>query len=142
MGTGSEMSAANVADEPNAVSDAVSSLSIFGYSELEARFLYLGVTHSGYFTRQQFLRFTGKSKGWAVHRFTQKLLTRGHAKVTLLLNKTFLFRLCSRQMYDDLERPDLRIRSTCSEDFILARLLTLDFRHENLGIARAEMEGC
>lgn len=30
-------------------------------------------------------------------------------------------------MYDDLERTDLRIRSTCSDDFILARLLTLDF---------------
>lgn len=30
-------------------------------------------------------------------------------------------------MYDDLERPDLRIRSKCSDEFILARLLTLDF---------------
>lgn len=36
-------------------------------------------------------------------------------------------RLCSRQIHDDLERPNLRIRSPCSDDFILARLLTLDF---------------
>lgn len=103
------------------------SLSDLGYSELEARFLYLVVTHSGYFTRQQFLKFSGKSKGWAVHRFTQKLLARGHAKVTPLLHGTYLFRLCSRQIYEDLERPDLRIRSTCSDEFILTRLLALDF---------------
>lgn len=107
--------------------ESIAILCSFGYSDVEARFLNLVVTHSGYFTRQQFLRFTGKTKGWAVHRFTQKLLTRGHAKVTPLLHKTYLLRLCSRQIYDELERPDLRIRSTCSDEFILARLFSLDF---------------
>lgn len=102
-------------------------LRAFGYTELETRFLYLAAIHSGYFIRQQFLKFSGKSKGWAVNSFTQKLLARGHAKVTPLLHKTYLFHLCSRQMYDDLERSDLRIRSQCSDEFILARLLTLDF---------------
>jgi len=38
-----------------------------------------------------------------------------------------LFRLCSRQIYDELDWSSLRIRSTCSEEFIRARLLTLDF---------------
>lgn len=107
-------------------SERIAALSSYGYSETEAGFLYLVIPHSGYFTRQQFLRFTGKTKGWAVHHFTQKLLARGHAKVTPLLHRTYLFRLCSRQMYDDLERPDLRIRSICSDEFILARLLTRD----------------
>jgi len=32
-------------------------LGSFGYTENEARFLYLVATHSGYFTCQQFLRF-------------------------------------------------------------------------------------
>ena len=52
-------------DEP----EPIPILRDFGYSELEAYFLYLVVTHSGYLTRQQFLKFTGKTKGWAVHRF-------------------------------------------------------------------------
>lgn len=114
-------------DRLHRLSEQSGILSAYGYSLVESQFLYLAVSHSGFFTRRQFLRFTGKTKGWAVHRFTQKLLTRGHATVTPLLHKTFLFHLCSRQMYDDLERTDLRIRSTCSDDFILARLLTLDF---------------
>jgi hypothetical protein len=34
-----------------------------GYNETEATFLYLVATHSGYFTRSQFLRYTRQSKG-------------------------------------------------------------------------------
>jgi hypothetical protein len=45
-----------------------------GYNEQEARFLYLAATHSGYFTRHQFLGFTHQTKGCLVHRFTTKLL--------------------------------------------------------------------
>ena len=107
--------------------NALTTLRAFGYNESEAQFLYVALTHSGYFTRSQFLRFTGKAKGWAVHHFTEKLLARGHATVTSVIHGISLFHLCSRQIYDDLERPNLRIRSTCSEEFIRARLLTLDF---------------
>ncbi len=35
----------------------------FGYTEEEARFLYLVATHSGYFTYQQFLCFIGTKPG-------------------------------------------------------------------------------
>ena len=34
-------------------------LKAFGYTEVEAQFLYLVATHSGYFTPRQFLAFTG-----------------------------------------------------------------------------------
>ncbi len=40
----------------------------FGYNEQEAHFLYLAATHSGYFTRHQFLSFTHQTKGCLVHR--------------------------------------------------------------------------
>jgi len=45
-----------------------------GYSDQEARFMYLVATHSGYFTRPQFLRFTRQTKGGILHCFTTKLL--------------------------------------------------------------------
>ena len=107
--------------------DPIAVVREFGYSELEARFLCVVAQYSGYFTRRQFLAFTGKTKGWAVHNFTEKLLARGHATVTPLGHGIHLFRLCSRQIYDELDRSSLRIRSTCSDEFIRARLLTLDF---------------
>jgi hypothetical protein len=64
--------------------DPIAVVREFGYSELEARFLCVVAQYSGYFTRRQFLAFTGKTKGWAVHNFTEKLLARGHATVTPL----------------------------------------------------------
>jgi hypothetical protein len=38
-------------------------LRYFGYTEEEARFLYLVATHSGYFTCQQFLQFIKMKPG-------------------------------------------------------------------------------
>lgn len=36
---------------------AVANLQALGYTEAEARFLYIAATHSGYFTMWQFLDF-------------------------------------------------------------------------------------
>lgn len=47
-----------------------------GYTEAEAEFLYLVATHSGYFTRRQFLTFTRYSKGCLVHRLTTRTIGR------------------------------------------------------------------
>lgn len=107
--------------------NAVELLRTFGYTEQEASFLYLVITYSGFFTRQQFLRFTGKTKGWAVHRFTEKLLAREQATCMKLGGGVYLFQLKCREMYDALDKPNLRIRSAFSDDFIRARLFTLDF---------------
>ena len=62
-----------------------------GYNNQEARFLYLAATHSGYFTRHQFLSFTHQTKGRLVHRFTTKLLTQHHAQATQYGHKTYVF---------------------------------------------------
>lgn len=113
--------------QPLALADAIALLRDFGYSEVEANFVYLVTTHSGYFTRQQFLSFTSKTKGWAVHHFTEKLLARGHAKVVPLAHGRYLFQLRSQEIYEAIGRPNLRIRSKNSESRIVANLLTLDF---------------
>ena len=47
----------------NVPQDHVARLMDFGYTEAEARFLYIVATHSGYFTLRQYLQFTGRTGG-------------------------------------------------------------------------------
>jgi hypothetical protein len=107
--------------------DHLDRLQDFGYTEREARFLYLAATHSGYFTRQQFLSFTHQTKGCLVHRFTTKLLTQHHAQATQYGHKTYVFKLSSRKIYDLIGQQDLRDHRSHTSDFIRIRLLVLDF---------------
>lgn len=99
----------------------------FGYNEQEARFLDLTATHSGYFTRQQFLRFARQTKGCLVHRFTTKLLTQHQAQATQYGHKTYVFKLTSRKIFDLIGKQDLRDHRSHTADFIRTRLLVLDF---------------
>ena len=50
-----------------------------GYTESEARFLYIVAVFSGYFTLRQFRVFTGSSCGKRPTSFAQKLITQRHA---------------------------------------------------------------
>ena len=52
----------------------------FGYTEEEARFLYLVATHSGYFTCQQFLQFIQTKPGKRSVAFAQKVIDRSFAR--------------------------------------------------------------
>jgi hypothetical protein len=107
--------------------DHLDRLQEFGYNEQEANFLYLAATHSGYFTRHQFLGFTHRIKGCLVHRFTTKLLTQHHAQATQYGHKTYVFKLTSRKIYDLIGKQDLRDHRSHTADFIRKRLLVLDF---------------
>ena len=64
---------------------SIGSLRGLGYTEDEARFLYLVATHSGYFSTRQFLRFTQAESGEKSMTFTQNVLGKGHATARLLL---------------------------------------------------------
>jgi len=98
-----------------------------GYNETEATFLYLVATHSGYFTRSQFLRYSRQSKGCLVHRFTTKTLTQGHATAKEYGYQTLIFHLFSRQIYGAIDKDNLRNRRQLSNELIRTRLLILDF---------------
>ena len=54
-------------------------LRYFGYTEEEARFLYLVATHSGYFTCQQFLQFIKTKPGKRSAAFARKIVEKKHA---------------------------------------------------------------
>jgi len=111
----------------NAKPEHIATIQRFGYTEAEAAFLYLVATHSGYFTRSQFLRYTQQSKGSLVHRFTTKTLTQGHATAKEYGYQTLVFHLFSRQIYGAIDKDNLRNRRQLSKDLIRTRLLILDF---------------
>ena len=52
-----------------------------GYTDSEARFLYIVAVFSGYFTLGHFRVFTGSRYGKRPTSFAQKLLKQGHATV-------------------------------------------------------------
>src|SRR5216684_6895188 len=113
-----------------------------GYNEREARFLYLAATHSGYFTRHQFLRFTRQTKGCLVHRFTTKLLAQRQTHATQYGRKTYVFKLTSRKFYDLIGKQNLRDHRSHTADFIRTRLLVLDFvlAHPDLQYLESQVE--
>ena len=98
-----------------------------GYTEQEARWVYLVATHSGYFTLQQYLDFTGTKKGWSVHQFTTKSSQLGHLRSVACAYGTALYNLYSRRVYGALDRDNLRNRRRLSTELIRTRLSILDF---------------
>ncbi len=101
------------------------SLEALGYTEEEARFLYIVATHSGYFVPRQFVAFNGASpeKG----SFTEKLKKRGHATWREYQNVGGVYHLSSRTIYRLTDRENLSHRFPHSSEFIRTRLLLLDF---------------
>lgn len=98
-----------------------------GYTESEARFLYIVAVHSGYFTLGQFRSFTNTSYGKHHTRFSQKVLKQGHATVRDYMRRGSIFHLFSRTVYGLIDQANLRNRRKHSFDFMRARLLLLDF---------------
>ncbi len=108
-------------------SEDLAAIQRLGYTETEARFLYLVATHSGYFIERQFLAFTEKSKGWCVHRLATKLLHRRHARRTEYGKQTRIFNLYARRLYGAIGKENLRNRRRQSNELVHTRLLILDF---------------
>jgi hypothetical protein len=85
---------------------SIENLRSFGYTEDEARFLYLVATHSGYFSTRQYLEFTGAKSGEKSMAFTQKLLGKGHATARLLLRNGRVYHLFSRLVHRAVGREN------------------------------------
>jgi len=111
-----------------------------GYTEAEARFLYIVAVFSGYFTLGQFLVFTGSAYGNRSTSFAQKLLKQGHATVRDCMRRGSIFHLFSRTIYGQIEKDNLRNRKKHSFDFIRTRLVLLDFVLANQELAYFETE--
>src|SRR6266436_1550327 len=99
----------------------------FGYTEVEARFLYLVATHSGYFTVRQFLDFAKAKSGKRNARLVEKLFSLGHASAQRYTRRSLVYHLCSRQLYSAIGKDYLRNRRDHELTHIKTRLLALDF---------------
>ena len=99
----------------------------FGYTEAEARFLYLVATHSGYFTVPQFLTFARAKSGKRNAQFIEKLFRLGHARGQRYTRRSVLYHLGSREIYDAIGKAHLRNRRDHELAHIKIRLLALDY---------------
>jgi len=102
-------------------------LRAFGYTEVEARFLYLVATHSGYFTVRQFLDFARARSGKRNARLIERLFGLGHVTAQRYRRRSMVYHLHSRPIYDAVGKGDLRNRRGHELGYIKARLLALDF---------------
>jgi hypothetical protein len=99
----------------------------FGYTEVEARFLYLVATHSGYFTVPQFLTFARAKSGKRNAQFVEKLFRLGHARGQRYTRRSVLYHLGSLEIYDAIGKAHLRNRRDHELAHIKIRLLALDY---------------
>jgi hypothetical protein len=111
----------------------VERIAALGYTEPEARFLYIVATHSGYFTLRQFNAFAGVHRGKRSMAFAQKLLKHAHATMRDYMGAGSVFHLFSRLIYGPIEKDNVRNRRRHSFDYIRTRLVQMDFLLENPG---------
>ena len=119
----------------------ISALQAFGYTEEEARFLYIVATHSGYFVARQFLAFAGVQWGKRTTLFWNKLQSHKHARTGSMPKHRAFYHLFARKLYRQLGRENLRNRRRHELEYIQTRIAILDFVLANPGLAYLETEG-
>jgi hypothetical protein len=118
----------------------IEALTAFGYTQSEARFLYIVAMHSGYFTARQFLGYVDAKRGYRTYSLAQKLITQGHATMREYRRSGCIYHLCSRKLYAQLGHENLRNRRRHRLEAIRTRLLALDFILGNQGYQYLETE--
>lgn len=121
--------------------EQVERIAALGYTDSEARFLYVVATHSGYFTMRHFNSFTGARPGKRSVAFGQKLLKHGHATVRDYMGAGCVFHLFSRLVYGPMDKDNVQHRRRHSFDYIRTRLVQMDFLLENPEHEFLETEG-
>jgi hypothetical protein len=105
----------------------LANLRAFGYTESEARFLYIAATHSGYFTVRQFLEFAKAKSGKRSACFVEKLIVLGHASAQRYTRNSLVYHIHSRRLFAAIGKDHLRHRREHELDHIKTQLLALDF---------------
>ena len=102
-------------------------LQALGYTEAEARFLYIVATHSGYFVARQFLAFSDAHWGKRTTKFWSKLHTSKHARTECFPKSGTIYHLFSRRLYRQIDRENIRNRREHEIEYIQRRIGILDF---------------
>jgi hypothetical protein len=119
----------------------ISALQAFGYTEGEARFLYIVATHSGYFVARPFLAFAGVQWGKRTTLFWNKLQSHKHARTSSMPRHHAVYHLFARKLYRQLGRENLRNRRRHELEYIQVRIAILDFVLANPALFYLETEG-
>src|SRR5713101_1527578 len=107
-------------------------LQSLGYTDPEARFIYIAATHSGYFTQRQYTHFTATVPGRPVTDLTAKLLGRRHAREETYHHGGRVYHLFARVLYRAIAKEHIRARHRHSLEHIRTRLAALEFVLSNL----------
>ena len=118
----------------------LAALEALGYTEAEARFLYIVATHSGYFVARQFLAFTTAHWGYRTNTFWNKLHIKKHARTECFPKSGTVYHLFSRRLYRQIDRENIRNRREHEIEFIQRRIGMLDFVLLNQGHQYLETE--
>jgi hypothetical protein len=118
----------------------LNALQALGYTEAEARFLYIVATHSGYFVARQFLAFTAAHWGYRTNTFWNKLHTKKHSRTECFPKSRTVYHLFSRRLYRQIDRENIRNRREHEIEFIQRRIGMLDFVLLNQGYQYLETE--
>jgi len=118
----------------------VAALEALGYTEEEARFLYLVATHSGYFVARQFLAFAGVQWGKRTTLFWTKMQSKKHTRIGQMPKHGAVYHVFSRKLYRQIGRENLRNRRQHEIAYIEARIAMLDFVLGNPGFCYLETE--
>jgi hypothetical protein len=124
----------------NLVRFHLDALRALGYTEAEARFLYLVASHSGYFVARQFLAFANAHWGERTTSFWNKLHTKKHARTERFPKSGVVYHLFSRRLYHQIDRENIRNRRQHEIEYIQRRIGILDFVHSNLQYRYLETE--
>jgi hypothetical protein len=115
-------------------------LKALGYTESEARFVYIVATHSGYFVARQFLAFTDSHWGKRTTTFWNKLHTKNHARTEHFPKSGTVYHLFSRRLYRQINRENIRNRREHEIEYIQRRIAMLDFVLLNQGYQYLETD--
>src|SRR5216683_5328172 len=118
----------------------VTALERLGYTEKEARFLYLVATHSGYFVARQFLAFAGLQSGQRMTHFSNKTQSKKHTRSHQMPGHGTVYHLFSRKVYHQIGPENLGNHRQHEIEYIEARIAMLDFVLENSGFSYLETE--
>ena len=118
----------------------LTALESLGYTDEEARFLYLVATHSGYFVARQFLAFAGVQWGKRTTLFWNKMHSKKHTRTGQMPKHGTVYHLFSRKIYRQIGRENLRNRRQHEIEYIEARIAMLDFVLGNPGLSYLETE--
>src|SRR5258708_2466589 len=124
----------------NIASAHLDALKALGYTESEARFLYIVATHSGYFVARQFLAFADAHWGKRTTLFWNKLQTKRHARTECFPKSGTVYHLFSRRLYRQIDRENIRNRREHEIEHIQRRIRMLDFVLLNQGHQYLETE--